>query len=92
MKKTFTIKLDSEITIDFSLWGLTDAEQRGGRDAKKLVINHFLEECGIDEFEVAENNNNTLFEAMARVVKAQNEYYLEHKNEFENTGEKKYNE
>ena len=80
MKKTFKLKLDTEIIIDFSSWGLSDAEQRGGLATKKLIINHFLEQSGLDEFEVIEQNSSTLFEAMAEVVKAQNDYYLAHKN------------
>ena len=52
MKKIFNITLDTEFTIDFSTWGLSDAQQRGGYEAKRLVINHYLEQCGMDEFEV----------------------------------------
>ena len=82
MKKTFTIKLDTELTIDFKTWGLSDAEQRGGYETKLLLINHLLEETGVDEFELTEKNSNSLFETMAEVVKAQNDYYLTHKHEF----------
>ena len=70
MKKTFKLKLDTEITIDFSSWGLTDAQQNDVQAANKLVINHYLEQSGVDEFEVSEKNNGSLFEAMAGVVKA----------------------
>ena len=73
MKKTFTIKLDTEITIDLSTWGLSDAQQKGALEAKKLVINHYLEQCGLDEFEITEKNNSSLFEAISAVVKAQND-------------------
>ena len=83
MKKTFTIKLDTELTIDFRQWGLDDAHLKGGDETKRLVINHFLEQSGVDEFDVSEKNGVSLFEAMAGVVKAQNEYCLAHKNEFE---------
>ena len=83
MKKIFTIKLDTDVTIDFSAWGLSDAEKMGGYDTKKLVIEQFFEQSGVDEFEISEQNSSSLFEAMARVVKAQNDYYLAHENEFE---------
>ena len=53
MKKTFKIILDTEITIDFSSWGLSDAEQKGGLEAKMLVINQYLQQNGIDEFEIS---------------------------------------
>ena len=76
MKKTFKLKLDTEITIDFSSWGLTDAQQNDVQAANKLVINHYLEQSGVDEFEVSEKNNDSLFEAMAEVVKAQNDWAL----------------
>lgn len=69
MKKTFRVKLDTEITIDFTTWGLSDAQQRGGYATKKLVIETLLEQSGVDDFEVLEKNNNSLFEAMAGVVK-----------------------
>ena len=82
MKKTFIIKLDTEITIDFNEWGLSDAEQRGGYETRKLIINHYINECGMDEFEISESNSIHLFEAIAEVVKAQNDYSLAHKNEF----------
>ena len=48
MKKTFTIKLDTDITIDFNWINLNDAQQRGGKEAKELIINEFLDQCGID--------------------------------------------
>ncbi len=73
MKKTFTITLNTELTIDFRQWGLSDAQQKGGLEAKSLIINHYLEQCGLDEFDVSEKTSNSLFEAMAEVVKAQND-------------------
>ncbi len=86
MKKTFKILLNTEITIDFSSWGLSDAEQKGGLDAKMLVINQYLQQNGIDEFEVSVGtgrdlsvqkiNSSSLFEAMAEVVKAQCNWVL----------------
>ena len=76
MKKTFTIKLNTQFTIDFSTWGLSDAQQRGGDETRRLVMEQFLEECGMDEFEIAERSGNSLFEAMAEVVKFENEYLL----------------
>ena len=82
MKKTFTIQLDTQVTIDFTSWGLSDAEQRGGDATKQMIVNHFLEECGMAEFEVKEKKGSTLFEAIAQVVKAENDYFLTHKNEF----------
>ena len=76
MKKIFTIKLDTEITIDFSSFGLSDAEQRGDEATKKLIVHHFFEECGVDEFEVSDKNGGNLFEAIAEVIKSQNDYAL----------------
>ena len=83
MKKTFKIKLDTEITIDFNWINLNDAQQRGGKEAKELIINEFLDQCGFDEFEVCEKSNINLFEAMALVVKAQIDYMLTHREDFE---------
>ena len=71
MKKTFKLKLDTEFTIDFSHWALSDAQQKDEYETMKLVINHYLKQSGVDEFEVSEKNNGSLFEAMAGVVKAQ---------------------
>ena len=83
MKKTFTIKLDTEITIDFNWINLNNAQQRGGKETKELVINELLDQCGFDEFEVCEKSNITLFEAIAQVVKAEIDYVLAHKKDFE---------
>lgn len=83
MTKTFKIKLDTELTIDFTSWGLSDAEQRGGNETRRLIINHFLEQRGMDEFEIAEKNSSTLSEAMADVMKAQKDYILTHRKDFE---------
>ena len=71
MTKTFKIQLNTSHTIDFSNWGLTDAEERGGYETKKLLINHFLEENGMDEFEIADQDGNNLREVMTQVVQAQ---------------------
>lgn len=83
MTKTFTLKLNTEFPINFKTWGLSDEEQRGGNEAKRLIIDHFLEQYGVEQFEVLEKNSNTLSEAMAEVVKAQNNYVLMHSNNFE---------
>lgn len=98
MKKTFTIKLNTEFIIDFTSWGLSDAEQRGGDESRKLIIGHYLEQCGMDEFEISvgtgrdlslqKRNGSSLFETMAEVVQAKNECLLRHKKEFENSIER----
>ena len=74
MKKTFTIQLNTELTIDFAAWGLSDAQQKGGYETKRLVIDHFLEQNGFEEFEIVESNGNSLFDAITDVVKAQKSY------------------
>ena len=83
MIKTFTIKLDTEITIDFTIWALSDAEQRGADETKKMIVNYFLEECGTQEFEVTQKNGRSLFEAIAQVVKAEIDYKLAIENDCE---------
>ncbi len=76
MKKTLKITLDTVITIDFSDWGLSDAQQNGGIESKRLIINHYLDQSGVDEFEISAKNIGSLFEAMAGVVKAQCDWVL----------------
>ena len=71
MKKIFTIELNSELTIDFTSWGLSDAEERGGYETKKMLINHYLKENGVDEFEIMEKNGASLLEVMSTIVAAQ---------------------
>lgn len=83
MKRTFTIKLDTEFTMDFTHYGLSGAEQQGGYASKKMVLSNYLEHCGVDEFEVALKNNISLFDAIAEVVKANVDYVLKHKEDFE---------
>ena len=82
MKRTFRLKLDTEFTINFQSWELSDAQQRGGHEAKRLIIDHFLEQYGLEQFELLEQNSNTLSEAIATVVKAQKKYVLAHKKDF----------
>ena len=83
MKRTFIIKLDTEFTMDFTHYGLTDAEQRGGYAAKKMVLSNYVSDCGVDEFEVALKSSISLFDAIAGVVKADLDYVLKHKEDFE---------
>lgn len=84
MKKTFKIKLDTEITIDFNTYGLSDAEKRGGYETRKLIIDYLLDHNGIEEFEIAEKcNGNSLFESIAQVVRAEIDYVLANKKNFE---------
>ena len=73
MIKTFTLKLNTEITIDFTSWGLSDAEQRGGNATRNLVMIEFFAQNGMDEFEIAEKNGCSLSEVMAAVLKDQAE-------------------
>lgn len=82
MKRTFTIKLDTEISIDFTDWGLSEAVQLGGYEARRLIINHYLDHCGMKEFEVCGKNSMSLFEAIAEVIKAQDDYFLAYIDEF----------
>ena len=67
MKKTFKIQLDTELTIDFTNWGLSDAELKGNYDTKKMLINHLLDEYGIDEFEIAVEDGSSLPEVMRQI-------------------------
>ena len=83
MEKTFQIKLSAQFTINFSNYALSDAEQRGGYETKQLIIKLFLEHHGIDQFEVTEQNSHSLLHAIAAVVKAENEYMMARKKEFE---------
>ena len=71
MKKTFKITLDTEFTIDFSDWELTDAQQKDEYASMKLLIDHYMKRCGYDEFVISEKDSGTLFETMAEVVNAQ---------------------
>ena len=67
MKITFKIQLDTELTIDFTNWGLSDAELKGKYDTKKMLINHLLDEYGIDEFEIAVEDGSSLPEVMRQI-------------------------
>lgn len=83
MKKTFTIQLNTDITIDFSTWAMTDAQQQGGYAAKKMVIDYYIDECGVDQFEVAEKTGNSLLDAMAAVARAHLDYMTKHSDDYE---------
>ena len=83
MKKNFTVKLNTQFTICFSQFGLSDEEQLGNYPTKRVLINYYLAEHGFDEFDVAEVNGNSLPQAMAEVAKAHQQYMVEHKADFE---------
>ena len=83
MTKTFHIKLNAQFTINFNHFALTDAQQRDSKEIKQLIIDLFLEQHGINQFEVTEQNSHSLLHAIAAVVKAENEYIMAHKEEFE---------
>ena len=83
MEKTFTVKLNTEFTIDFATWGLSDAQQEGGYETVRMLITHFLGEYGFDDFELHETNGNTLPQSMAEIVKAERDYVLANKEDFE---------
>lgn len=74
MKKTFKLKLDTELTIDFNARKLSDAEQKGGLETKKLLIQQFLDEDRLDEFKIADKNGVNLIEAIEEVVSAQKSF------------------
>ena len=74
MKKTFSIQLNTELTIDFTAWKLSDAQLKGGLETKRLVIDHFLENYGFEGFEIVESNGNSLHDAITEIVKAQKSY------------------
>lgn len=83
MKKKFTVKLNTQFTICFSQFGLSDEEQLGNYPTKRVLINYYLAEYGFDEFDVAEVNGNSLPQAMAEVAKAHQQYMVAHKADFE---------
>ena len=83
MKKKFTVKLNTQFTICFSQFGLSDEEQLGNYPTKRVLINYYLAEHGFDEFDVAEVNGNSLPQAMAEVAKAHQQYMMAHKADFE---------
>ena len=83
MKKNFTVKLNTQFTICFSQFGLSDEEQLGNYPTKRVLINYYLAEHGFDEFDVAEVNGNSLPQAMAEVAKAHQQYMMAHKADFE---------
>ena len=83
MEKTFTVKLNTQFTFDFATWGLSAVEQQGGYETMRMLITHFLSEHGFDEFELHETNGNTLPQTMAELAKAEANYLLANKQNFE---------
>ena len=74
MPKTLTIKLDTELSINFNTWDLCDAEQASGNQAMQLIVNNLLKQNEVDEVEKIDNNSNPLSETMTRVMKAKKSY------------------
>ena len=67
MKKTFRIKMDTEFTIDFEDWDLSDEQQRKIESFKKMVINEYFDACMYEDVDVTEKKPIELFETMAEL-------------------------
>ena len=83
MKLKFSIKIDTQFTVDFTNWTPTHVEQQGGYETMRLLVNYFLAEYGYDHFELSAANCPTLHEAMKEVVKQQTIHHLVNKEDFE---------
>lgn len=66
-KKTFRIKLDTEFTIDFGNWDLSDDEKTKEDYFKKLILDFYFRKNGLDEVEISEITETSLFEVMAEM-------------------------
>ena len=69
MKTKFRIKLDTEFEIDLSDWSFSDREKTKEEYFKKVILDLYFEKNGLDEVEINEVKETSLFEVMGEMFK-----------------------
>lgn len=67
IKKTFKIKLDAEFEVNFSNWDFSDDEKTKEDYFKKVILEFYFERNGLDEVEISEITETSLFETMSEM-------------------------
>ena len=65
----FRIKLDTEFEIDLSDWSFSDNEKTKEEYFKKVILGLYFEKNGLDEVEISEVKETSLFEVMNEMFK-----------------------
>ena len=66
-KKTFRIKLDTEFEVNFSNCDFSDNEKIKEDYFKKVILDLYFERNGLDEVEISETTETSLFEVMSEM-------------------------
>ena len=69
MKTKFRIKLDTEFEVDFSDCDFSDNEKTKEEYFKKVILDFYFEKNGLDEVEISEVKETSLFEVMGEMFK-----------------------
>ena len=69
MKTKFRIKLDTEFEVDLTNCDFSDNEKTKEEYFKKVILDLYFEKNGLDEVEINEVKETSLFEVMGEMFK-----------------------
>ena len=69
MKTKFRIKLDTEFEVDLANCDFSDNEKTKEEYFKKVILDFYFEKNGLDEVEISEVKETSLFEVMSEMFR-----------------------
>ena len=69
MKTKFRIKLDTEFEVDLTNCDFSDNEKTKEEYFKKVILDFYFEKNGLDEVEISEVKETSLFEVMSEMFR-----------------------
>ena len=69
MKTKFRIKLDTEFEVDLTNCDFSDNEKTKEEYFKKVILDFYFEKNRLDEVEISEIQETSLFEVMGEMFK-----------------------
>ena len=69
MKTKFKIKLNTEFEVDLTNCDFSDNEKTKEESFKKVILDFYFKKNGLDEVEVNEVKETSLFEVMSEMFK-----------------------
>ena len=69
MKTKFKLKLDTELEVDLTNCDFSDNEKTKEEYFKKVILDFYFEKNGLDEVEINEVKETSLFEVMGEMFK-----------------------
>ena len=69
MKTKFKLKLDTEFEVDLTNCDFSDNEKTKEEYFKKVILDFYFEKNGLDEVEINEVKETSLFEVMGEMFR-----------------------